>query len=47
MLRHLPSEFGAADRLPSVAPAEDLPIRAAAVRVLRVAAAIGLAQPHA
>jgi hypothetical protein len=47
MLRHLPSEFGAADRLPSVAPADGLSIPAVALRVLRVAAAIGPAQPRA
>jgi hypothetical protein len=46
MPRHLPSEFGAAGRLPSVAPADGLSIRAAA-RVLRVAAAIDRVQPRA
>jgi hypothetical protein len=47
MPRHLPSEFGAADRLPSVAAADGLPLPVVAVRAGCAAAAIGLAQPRA
>jgi hypothetical protein len=44
MLRHSPSDPGAVDRLPSVAPADGASIAAAVARGWRVTAAIGLSR---
>jgi hypothetical protein len=47
MLRHLPSDAGAAEGLPSVAPADGRSIQAAALRALCFAAVIGRTLPCA